>query len=411
MYLPRFLEETTKELSQHFKVILLVGARQVGKTTLLKNLFPKTSIVTFDPIQDIENARKDPDGFLERMPTPLILDEVQFVPELLSSIKRKVDTSNQAGQYFLTGSQNLMLLRSIAESMAGRVAILRLEHLSLLEKNKKTAPYASWLQAYLEDPRSLLVRESTTTSQSIYQAIFQGCFPVTATLPETYYNNFFESYLRTFIERDARAAAQLRNHEEFGRFMQTCAALTAQEVNNAHLGREIGISNHSARDWLHLLEMGYQWRSLPPFGSRTLKKITGKKKGYLTDTGLACQLLGIRDAISIATHSTRGALFETWVVNLIHQLITQLKAKPHVYHWRLQSGAEVDIILEINNTLYPIEIKMSEKVSRHELRGIYSFRSMFNGRNIAPALVIYGGSKIFEIGDDIIMLPWNTVLS
>lgn len=410
MYISRHIEQKLAELAKQFKVILLVGARQVGKTTLFKNLFPETTIVTFDPIKDIENARKDPDSFLASKSIPIILDEVQFAPELLSSIKRAVDQKDSTGQYLLTGSQNLLLLRSVSESMAGRVCILRLEHLSFLEKNGLYQRSQNWLWHYLTSPHTFVQQSFSSIRQPLLHTIWRGSFPAAQSMKQETLSDFFESYLTTFIERDARVAAQLRSHEDFSNFFRICASMTAQEINNSHIGREIGVSNHAARDWLHLLEIAYQWRSIPAFGPRAIKRITSKRKGYMTDTGLACSLFGISDPASIMDAPIKGALFETWVVNYIHQLIAALPHKPRISHWRLQSGAEVDLILEMNNTLYPIEIKMGNTIARNQLRGLHSFREMFADRNIAPALVIYGGSQAYALDEKTFALPWNACL-
>lgn len=409
-YLKRHIEAQLLEAKKYFKAILLLGARQVGKSTLLSHLFPDMKAIVFDPIQDIYKARQDPDLFLNSFPAPLILDEVPYVPELLPSLKRKMDQSEQKGQYFLTGSQNLSVLKTVAESMAGRVAVFHLDNFTPQEIIGK-GNGDGWVVKYLEEPKTFYKnRESLPgTFFSLIEFLFRGTFPGTLFLPTTQIPRYFRSYLQTYVDRDVRLQEDIRQLMEFDRFLGICASLTAQEINSSQLGREIGISPHTARRWLDILSFTYQWFDLSPYYGNAIKRISGKKKGYFKDTGFACYLQKIESPESLAVSPRLGAIFETWVVNYIHQQFATLSVPPNSYHWRTAAGAEVDLILEINGKLYPIEIKCKTHLTKSDLTGITAFRKTYPESEIMPALVIYAGVEPFLLDEQTIAIPWNLI--
>jgi len=407
-YLPRHLEKQILESAKHFKAILLLGARQTGKSTLLTHLFPQVKSFVFDPLQDIYKTREDPDLFLDSFPSPLILDEVQYVPELLSALKRKMDQRESKGQYFLTGSQNFSILRNVAESMAGRVAIFHLEHLTpqeLLGKGRENG----WLISYLQNPESFFQNRETLPPSFIplVEFLFRGTFPATVTLPTSQIPRYMSSYLQTYVDRDVRTIENIQSLSEFNRFLGIIAALTAQEINVSQLGREIGISPQTARRWLDLLSYTYQWFELFPYHGNTIKRISGKKKGYFKDSGFACYLQAVDSYESLARSPKLGSIFETWVVNYIAQQSSVIDVPPKMYHWRTAGGAEVDLILERNGKLYPIEIKCKTHLSRSDLSGLTAFRQTYPTQEIMPGLVFYAGSEPYKLDEHTLALPWT----
>ncbi len=405
-YLSRHIEKQILEARKHFKAILVLGARQVGKSTLLSHLLPDVKMIVFDPIQDLYKARSDPDLFLESFPAPLILDEVQYVPELLAALKRKMDGSDAKGQYFLTGSQNFSVLRKVAESMAGRVAIFHLENFSpqeMVGKGKETG----WLPHYLENPDSFYRGRKRAALPPIVEFLFRGTFPGAIELPTSQIPRYFRSYLETYFDRDIRIQEDIRQLAEFDRFLGISASLTGQEINSSHLGREIGISPHTARRWLDLLTFSYQWHELPAFHGNTIKRLSSKKKGYFKDTGFACYLQKIDAPDSLAINPRLGALFETWIVNSLQQQFAALDVAPNAYHWRTSTGAEVDVILERSGKLYPIEIKCKTHLTRGDLSGLKAFRQTYPAIEIMPGLVIYLGEESYKLDDTTLALPWN----
>lgn len=407
-YLTRHLEKQILESAKHFKAILLLGARQTGKSTLLTHLFPRVKSFVFDPLQDIYKARQDPDLFLESFPAPLILDEVQCVPELLAALKRKMDRSEAKGQYFLTGSQNFSVLRNVAESMAGRVAIFHLEHLTpqeLLGKGQE----GGWLSSYLEDPASFYQQRTLfpPAFPPLVEFLFRGTFPATAQLPTSQIPRYMSSYLQTYVDRDVRTMENIQSLTEFNRFLGVMASLTAQEINASQLGREVGISPQTARRWLDLLSYTYQWFELFPYHGNTIKRISGKKKGYFKDSGFACYLQAIDSYESLARSPKLGAIFETWAVNYIVQQSSMLDVPPKMYHWRTAAGAEVDLILERTGRLYPIEMKCKTSLSRADLSGLNALRETYPQQEIMPGLIFYAGSEVYKLDPHTLAVPWN----
>ncbi len=267
MYKIRHLEGKLRLMAQAFKIILITGARQVGKSTLLEHVFPHIPSITFDPIQDIHQARRDPDLFFQQFPSPLILDEIQYAPELLPLLKRLVDKHPANGQYFLTGSHNLNVLKSVAESLAGRVGILDLSSMTTYEQadaiqfnehNEHTPPL--WLEEYLQDPAGLPQKIAGTTNQLVSNALWRGGLPGTLPIPDQLLPEYFSGYLQTYIQRDIRTLINIQNLTEFQEFVGLISALTGQELNYAQLGREVDINPKTARAWLSILQHGYQWR-------------------------------------------------------------------------------------------------------------------------------------------------------
>ncbi len=405
-YKHRFLEEKIVEASKYFKVILVVGARQVGKSTLLNHLFPHVKTIVFDPVQDLYGARRDPDLFLESFPPPLILDEVQFVPELLTALKRRVDLSEAKGQYFLTGSQNLSMMRTVSESMAGRVAIIHLENF-MLQETLGLDNSSAWLPHYLDNPAEFFLKGFVKkTPWNLVEFLWRGTFPGTLEFPNTQLPLFFQSYIQTYIERDVRLMENIQQLAEFDRFLGLIASLTAQEINASHLGREIGISPQTARRWLDILSYSYQWNELLAYHGNAIKRLSSKKKGIIKDSGLACYLQKIPSPDALAVHPKLGSIFETWVINYVQQQCSMLSTPPNVYHWRTGSGAEVDLVLEWNGKLYPIEVKCKSNVGKVDLLGMKSFREMYTDQQTMPGLIIYAGTECYKVDQYTVALPW-----
>lgn len=408
-YLPRHIEKQILESARHFKAILLLGARQVGKSTLLQHLLPEVKNFVFGPVQDIYKARQDPHLFLDSFPSPLILDEVQYVPELLAALKQKMDRDESKGQYFLTGSQNFSMLRNVAESMAGRVAIFHLDNFTPQEMIG-FGQEAGWIPQYIENPESFFKDRKTLPPDfpPLIEFLFRGTFPGTIELPSSQISRYFLSYLQTYVDRDVRTMENIQSLTEFDRFLGIAASLTAQEINASQTGREIGVSPQTARRWLDLLTYTYQWFELFPYFGNTIKRISGKKKGYIKDTGFACYLQAIDSPESLAKSPRLGAIFETWAVNYIHQQFATLAVSPRTYHWRTSGGAEVDLILETKGKLYPIEMKCKTNLSRADLSGLKAFRETYK-EQVMPGLIIYAGSEIYKLDESTHAIPWNLI--
>lgn len=409
-YKKRFLERQIQSAAKNFKAIMILGARQVGKSTLLRHFLPDAECFIFDSILDPLGVREDPDLFLTLHPPPLILDEIQFAPALLSAVKRKVDLSEETGRYFLTGSQNFTLLKNISETLTGRAVLFRLEGMSLHEQQNQ-AESKPWICRYLEDPHALIRSKIDVlpATPPLHEVIWRGSLPAAIPLDPSLMAPFFTSYIQTYVERDLRLIDHVENLELFGRFLSLLSALTANEIKYNQLGREVGISHQTAKRWTASLSALYQWRQVNPYFANTIKRISESPKGYFTDSGLVCHLLRILSPQALAIHPLLGAIFETWVVNQIHQLFPSCNHAPHVHHWRTHSGAEVDLILEANGCFFPIEIKCSQNLSRADLYGFKAFREAYPKAKVMPNLVIHAGNENYLLDSDTLALSWKAI--
>jgi len=409
MYKPRHIEKILKLAAQYLSVILITGARQVGKSTLLKNTYPEIPMITFDPIEDVLSARKEPQLFLKEHKPPLILDEIQYSPELLPVIKRLVDENKQYPSYFMTGSQNLSMLKNVAESMAGRVSIINLGPMTIYEQTNRIAE-SYWLKHYLNDPETLRSHiTGTITEKNLSEVIWRGGMPGFIELPNALISNQFSSYLKTYVERDVRIMGEIQNIKNFADFLAIAAALTGQEINYNQLGREIGFAGPMAKKWLGIMINSYQWQTIPAYDGNTIKRVTLKPKGYFTDTGFVCYLQQISSPSAVLAHPFRGALFETLVANTIRSLLDGLGLKAKLYHWRADGGGEVDLIISLDGKLYPIEFKMSHSLNGHDTRGLRAFREEYHSETtpVMKGLIIYAGDVCYSLDEHTLAVPWN----
>lgn len=407
-YLYRQAEEKVHSYAEFFKVVAILGARQVGKSSLLKHLYPHYKYITFDPVQDLYGARKDPDLFLQNFKPPLILDEIQYVPELIPAIKRFADQNETPGQYFITGSQNISVLKNISESLAGRVGIVKLSSMTGAELNSLAEKKESWLSYMLTHKKMPEQIKLFAPDNPLPRFLWRGTMPGIIEAPDEIVPSYFESYVLTYIERDVRLIEDIKNLSDFSRFVRVCAALTAQEINSAHLGREIGITPQTARRWLDLLIQTFQWIELEPYTGNTLKRISGKKKGYFADTGLASYLQRISSHDALFGTPFLGALFETGVVTNLLKTLSFLPSPPSVYHWRTSAGAEVDFVIESNNHLLPIEIKAKSNLNKNDARGLSAFFETYPHCG-KFGIIIYAGKELYQVKENIWAVPWNAV--
>lgn len=407
MYRERILTQRLKNLVTAFPAVVVAGARQVGKSTLLQHVYgDKADCVVFDPVVDIENARQDPDLFLDNHRTPLILDEIQYAPELVASLKRRIDKNRAPGQYILSGSQQWRVLTSISESLAGRAAFLDLEGFCLAEAS---GSQNTWLATYLANPTAFLSAHPTRlqTPHTLYEHLWRGSLPDATQINETVVPDFHAAYQRTYIERDVRLLGNISDWQLFGRFIGLCAALTAQEINRSQLGRELGITPQTAGRWLDLLNATYQWFEVPAYSGNAVKRVSSKSKGYLADTGMACHAQRLSSPTTLGGHPLLGPLFETAVVAEIRKHAGALSVPPQLHHWRTNGGAEVDLLLERDGIFYPIEIKSKSNPSRRDTSGITAFRKTYPHLQIEKGLVIAPTAKILQLSDNDWAIPWD----
>lgn len=412
MYTQRNQSEKLKRLVTLFPAVVVTGARQVGKSTLLQHLFGTTfKTVVFDPVIDVGAARADPELFLNNNPPPLILDEVQYAPELLPALKRRIDRKRQPSQYLITGSQQWGVLKEVAESMAGRAVFLDLSGFAINEVDNRILSI-NWLERWLENPATFPFAKTRCTPRArpLYEQLWRGWLPEAQFLPLDTLPDYLSAYRRTYIERDVRLMANVGDLQLFGRFFGLAAALTAQEINHSQLGRELGVTPQTARRWLDILSNTFQWFELPGLSRNAAKRVSNHAKGYLADTGLACVAQMISSPAAIGGHSLAGALFETAVVGELRKLTATMAMPPAFYHWRSHGGAEVDVVLERDDMLFPIEIKLASHPARRDTSGLRAFRESHPGARLAPGLILAPAEGWQQLTDHDHVLPWDAVL-
>ncbi len=357
MYIERTVENTIKNYSKQFKVVLVTGARQVGKSTVLKHCDSERNYVSLDDLVERELAVNEPQLFLERHKAPLIIDEIQYAPNLLSYIKLEVDKSDTKGLYWLTGSQQFHLMKNVSESLAGRVGIIDLMGLSLSEINKKIyyKPFSTSLE-YIEDKRNYA---KDYTSSDTFKIIYNGSFPALNNEESMDRDAFYNSYLRTYIERDIRDLSVISDEMRFLNFVRIVAARTGQVLKYSELAKDAGISQPTAKTWLSILVSSNIVYLLEPYYKNINKRMTKMPKIYFLDTGLCSYLTGWSSPEVIENGAMNGAFFETFVVSEILKSYRHNGKRPALYWYRDTVQKEIDLLIEENGKLHPIEIKLT----------------------------------------------------
>ena len=367
MYIKRTSEDIIKKLSKQFKVVLVTGARQVGKSTLLKHCDENRNYVSLDDLSERELAINEPKLFLETHKAPLIIDEIQYAPELLSYIKLIVDKSDKKGQYWLTGSQQFHLMKNVSESLAGRVGILDLMGLSLAELSQtpNNEPFFPDLE-YIEERRENHKNYSTS---DIFKIIYNGSFPALNNQDEFQDRNaFYSAYIRTYIERDIRDLSSISNEMKFLNFIRVVAARTGQVLKYSELANAVDISEPTAKTWLSVLVSSNIVYLLEPYYRNITKRMTKMPKIYFLDTGLCSYLTGWSSPEVIEKGAMNGAFFETFVVSEILKSYRHNGERPLIYWYRDTQQKEIDLLIERDGKLHPIEIKLTSNPNKSMLK-------------------------------------------
>jgi uncharacterized protein len=378
---PRHMEKTLKKSAAAYPVVTVTGPRQSGKTTLVRNLFEDSRYVSLESPDDRDFALEDPRGFLNQFDGRVILDEVQRVPGLLSYIQGIVDERDKAGQFVLTGSQNFLILEQVTQSLAGRTALFHLLPFSRAELEKRKSMPAD------DIGHELPKRQSCT--DNLFDMLFTGSYP---RIHDKHLDpqDWLSNYYRTYIERDVRSILNVGDIETFGRFVRLCAGRSGQLLNLSSLGADCGISHATAKRWLSVLEASFIIYLLRPHHRNFNKRLVKSPKLYFLDTGLLCYLLRIRSADELVAHSSRGAVFETFVLTELLKERLNHGMEPNVYFWRDSAGHEVDLVIDHSDALVPVEIKSGATIASDFFKGLDYWRSL-PGQENCPRALVFGG--------------------
>lgn len=375
---------TLKNVAKTFPAVMLTGPRQSGKTTLLKHEFGKTHAYVSLENPDIRfRVKSDPIGFLNSIDQPVILDEIQYVPELLPYIKTSIDAQRIPGRFLLTGSQNFALMEGVTESLAGRTAILTLMPLSLSEIHRVGATSYS-VGRFLKNTHN---HTWSHTALDAARLILRGCYPELNKNPKVDRTIWCSSYITTYLERDIRNLKQVGDLGQFEIFLRTCATRTGQILDLSSLARDIGVSFTTAKRWLSLLETGYQVLLLYPYYKNIGKRLVKRPKLYFTDTGLTTFLLGIHSETTLLTSPSFGSLFETYVVIDFWKRSLHHGQTPSYYYLRTRDGLEVDLLIETDDKLVPIEIKTTSTVTQEHAASLLKIQNDLGTIITTPHLI------------------------
>jgi len=400
-YIERTIEPLLLRSSQESPAIVLTGPRQSGKTTLLKHVFSKTHrYISLDLPDVAASATADPRGFLDINRPPVIFDEIQYVPGLLPYIKELVDADRQSmGRFILTGSQNLMLLNSVTETLAGRAALLRLLPLSYNEALGRPLTSLPW-----ESKKSHEILPELTHS-NLYQKLIIGSFPELVATPKSDPTIWQGSYIQTYLERDVRSLRHIGDLSTFQNFLRVIAARSGQLFQLADVSRDLGVAFNTAKQWLSILEATYQVVVVRPYFENVGKRLVKTPKVYYLDTGLLAYLAQIRDADQASTGPFSGAFFETAVLAELTKSYVHRGKEARIFFWRTAAGKEVDFVIEVGGTLIPIEVKASATPRPEMTTGLRSFMEDYSPR-ANKGYVVHPGNIRLPLAPDIEALPF-----
>ena len=355
-YIRRHLGDIIHKYGKMFGCVLVSGARQAGKSTLLKNCLPDLKYVTFDDSLLLDQALGDPRLFFMDNKPPLIMDEIQYAPALFRNLKMMIDESGAKGLFYLSGSQQFSMMKHVSETLAGRIGILCLSGLSLreiagLDFAEKFLPAAEYIER----------RQAAAGAFEyglIWEHIHKGGMPELYANPDMEWEAFYSSYVRTYIERDVTALAQVGDTRQFLSFMRNLAAHTGQLLNKSAVARETGISAPTAEKWIAILESSGIVYRLRPYSTNVIKREVKTPKLYFLNTGLAAYLTGWKTAETLRDGAVAGAWFETLVFcEILKSYYNSGIIDPDIYFFRDRDGLEIDFLIEDSGTLYPIEVK------------------------------------------------------
>jgi len=368
MYLSRTLEQFAQSASQQFPALLVTGARQVGKTTFLRHLSgEERAYVTLDDPLVLDLARRDPALFLQRFRPPLLIDEIQYAPQLLPYIKMEVDRERRPGAFWLTGSQQFHLMRGVSESLAGRVAVINLLGFSrreLIGQSQASGPF-------LPVPAEIEARSRSggrLALRDLYHLIWRGSFPAIALDERMDRDLFFSSYLQTYLQRDVRDLARVGDEMAFLRFLRIAAARTGQLLNLSEFARDADIAVNTAKTWLSILQASGIIYLLEPYHTNLSKRLLKRPKLYFLDTGLCAYVTEWSSPETLEAGAMSGAILETWILSELLKSYWHNGRRAPFFYYRDKDKKEIDLLIVQDEQVYPLEFKKTASPSPADIR-------------------------------------------
>ena len=402
-FIERAASTTVRELSEQFPAIMVCGARQVGKTTLLRNTAENgRRFVSLDDPDLRVLAKTDPALFLQAYPPPVIIDEIQYAPQLLSHVKMAIDReSDVCGRFWFTGSQQFHLMRNIGESLAGRIGIIDLGGISQGEELGRTHD-----DEFLT-PDAIDTQKSFDTLPAIFARIHRGSFPALVSGRARNWETFFRSYVRTYLERDVHDLTRITDEERFLVFLKATAARTGQLLNVSELARDVGVATTTARDWLGILGASGIIYLLRPYSRNVTARIVKTPKLYFTDTGLCSYLAGWTSPETLANGAMGGAMLETYVIGELLKRYGNRGREARLWFYRDKAGSEIDILIEHDGILDPVEIKKTASPAKSDIRAFAKARSL--GLTLGKGAVLCLAEHARPLTQDVSIIPIGSI--
>lgn len=401
MYINRHILPYLERMKKQFRVLLITGSRQVGKATLLKNkLLPEYDYVTLDDFSDLSIAQEDASLFFKNHPLPVIVDEVQRAPNLFLQIKLLADNSEEKGKIILTGSQSYKLLSNASDSLAGRVCIINMSSLSLREKygidfNTEFLPTEEYISKR---------KKSVKTYANLWNHIWRGSMPELAD-DTIEWEAFYRSYIRTYIDRDVADLIDVKNLVKFNNFMQCIASRVGELFNADSLARDVGVTSKTISQWTSILESSGVIKLLQPYEKNVSNRAVKTPKIYFMDTGLVCHLVGWSSSQVAMNGAMSGSLFENFVVSeIIKSYYNAGHDSKDIYFYRDKDKKEIDLIIEKDNILYPIEIKKSAQPTIDMAKSL-SVLHKIPGKTVGQGCILCQCDKMHYLSDNVAALP------
>ncbi|MDR1543307.1 MAG: ATP-binding protein [Prevotellaceae bacterium] len=397
MYFSRNISEIILQTSETFPVVLITGPRQVGKSTVSEQIKEENrSFVTLDDPSIRVLAQTDPALFLQTYEPPVLIDEVQYAPQLFPHIKMIVDKRKEKGLFWLTGSQPFQLMEKVSESLAGRVGILELQGLSQAEKNQTAG------EPFLPENLKISNRKPYNVN-SIYNLILKGSFPELYATPKLNRNTFYSSYLKTYIERDIRELTNVQDERLFLTFLKVVAARTGQLLNYADIAKDVGIAENTVKSWISLLLTSGLVFLLQPYHNNLTNRAIKTPKLHFMDTGLCAYLCGWTSAETLSVGAMSGAIFESYVVGEIMKSYIHNNVQAHFYFYRDKEKQEIDLVIERDNIFYPIEIKRTASPQQNDVKTFSLLEKM--GVQAGKGAIVCLYENLLPLSRDVQIVP------